>query len=50
VLVVEGVGDERVLPPVGAEDLSEPPHPEETANKAAVTTPMERRLRMGAAY
>jgi hypothetical protein len=50
VLVVVGVEDGRVLAPVGAEDLSEPPHPEETANRAAVTRPMETTLRMGAAY
>jgi hypothetical protein len=48
--VVVGVVDGRVFVPVGAEDLSEPPHPEETANRAAVTRPMETRLRMSAAY
>jgi len=49
-VVVVGVGDGRELPPVGVEDLSEPPHPEETARRAAVTMPMGTSLRMGAAY
>jgi hypothetical protein len=48
VLVV--VDDGRELPPVGVEDLSDPPHPEETARRAAVTMPMGTSLRMGAAY
>jgi hypothetical protein len=36
-------------PPVGVEDLSDPPQPA-TASKAAETTPMEKSLRMDAAY
>jgi hypothetical protein len=48
--VVVGVGDGRELAPVGAEDLSDPPHPEETASRAAVARPMETSLRMSAAY
>ena len=37
------------MPPGGVEDLSDPPQPA-TASRAAVTTPMEKSLRMGAAY
>ncbi len=44
VVVVEGTE-----PPVGSDDLSDPPQPA-TASRAAVTTPMEKSLRMGAAY
>jgi hypothetical protein len=50
VLVVVDVGDGREFPPPGFDDLSEPPHPEETANRAVVTRPMKTRLRMSAAY
>jgi hypothetical protein len=35
---------------VGVDDLSAPPHPEETASSAAVAKPMETSLRMSAAY
>jgi hypothetical protein len=35
---------------VGADDLSDPPHPEETASSAAVTKPRKASLRMSAAY
>src|SRR6266540_807472 len=49
-VVAVGVGDGRELAPVGVEDLSEPPHPEETASRAAVTRPVETSLRMSAAY
>ena len=35
---------------MGAEDLSEPPHPEQTASRAAVTRPMETSPRMSGAY
>jgi hypothetical protein len=47
VVVVVGEGSES--PPCGVEDLSDPPQPA-TASRAAVTTTMEKSLRMGAAY
>jgi hypothetical protein len=47
VVAVVGVGREE--PPCGADDLSDPPQPA-TASRAAVRTPMEKSLRMGAAY
>jgi hypothetical protein len=49
VLVVVGVGEGSESPPCGVVDLSDPPQPA-TASRAAVTTPMEKSLRMGAAY
>jgi hypothetical protein len=45
-VVVVGVGDGREFAPVGVDDLSEPPHPVETASRAAVRRPMEASLRM----
>ena len=49
VVVVVGVGEGSESPPCGVEDLSDPPQPA-TASRAAVTTTMEKSLRMGAAY
>jgi hypothetical protein len=48
-IVLVGVGEGNELAPVGVDDLSDPPHPE-TASRAAVTTPIEKSLRMSAAY
>jgi hypothetical protein len=49
VVVVDGVDEESEYPPEGADDLFDPPQPA-TVSRAAVTTPMEKSLRMGAAY
>jgi hypothetical protein len=46
VVAVVGVDEGRELLPCGADDLSDPPQPA-TASRAAVTTPMEKSLRMG---
>jgi hypothetical protein len=49
VVAVGGDADGTVEPSVGADDLSEPPHPA-TASSARVVIPMEASLRMRAAY